>query len=65
LESFLSWLILIDRGGILVDSFDFIKIEFGRMKFNFTIFNRLLFKISQLISLNQILVFIYDDLMLF
>ena len=35
------------------------------MKFNFTIFNRLIFKISQLISLNQILVLISDPLMLF
>jgi len=44
---------------------DFIKTESRKMKFNFTIFNRLIFKISQLISLNQILVLIFDALMLF
>jgi len=44
---------------------DFIKIESGKMELNFTIFNRLIFKISQLISLNQILFVISDALMLF
>jgi len=43
----------------------FIKIESGKMKFNFTIFNRLIFKISKLISLNLILFLISDALMLF
>jgi len=44
---------------------DFIKTESGKMKFNFTIFNRLIFKISQLISLNQILFLISTAMMLF
>ena len=44
---------------------DFIKTESGKMKFNFTIFNQFIFKISQLISLNHILVLIFDTLMLF
>jgi len=44
---------------------DFIKTESGKMNFNFTIFNQLIFKISQFISLNQILVLIFDALMLF
>jgi len=44
---------------------DVIKTEFGKIKFNFTIFNSLIFKISQLISLNQILFLISDALMLF
>jgi len=44
---------------------DFIKTESRKMKFNFTIFNRLIFKISQLISLNQILFLISNALMLF
>jgi len=44
---------------------DFIKTESGKIKFDFTIFNWLNFKISQLISLNQILFLIFDALMLF
>jgi len=49
----------------IIQYVDFIKTESGKMKFNLTIFNQLIFKISQLISLNQILFLISDALMLF
>ena len=49
----------------IIQYVDFIKTESGKMKFNFTIFNQLIFKISQLISLNQILFLISDAMMLF
>jgi len=48
----------------IIQYVDFIKTESEKMKFNFTIFNRLIFKISQLISLNQILFLISDALIL-
>jgi len=35
----------------MIQYVDFIKTELGKMKFNFTIFSWLIFKISQLISL--------------
>jgi len=44
---------------------DFIKTEFGSIKFNFMIFNRLISKINMLISLNQILFFVFYELMMF
>jgi len=44
---------------------DFIKTKSGKIKFNFTVFNWFIFKISQLISLHQILFLISDALMLF
>jgi len=49
----------------IIQYVDFIKTEFGKMKFNFMIFNRLIFKISQLISLDQIPVLIFGVLVLF
>ena len=49
----------------IIQYVDFIKTESRKMKFNFTIFNRLIFEISLLISLNQILFLISYALMLF